>query len=108
MSHKELRCHGIYIDELLYPIFDEIIPMGLKTLYSCQGDDIIDGYISFVTIKDMLVFLKLINNQYTSLRIIYDNNREYVNYDELYNKQNDYHIRCAVEFKTINILKYFK
>lgn len=113
MAHREVLCHGIYIDELLYPIFNKIIPMGLKTLYSCQGNmihnnELIDGYITFKTIADLLIFLKLIHYNYKSLRIVYEHDKQYVNYDELLeNVDNCNVIRCVVEFKTLEILNYF-
>jgi hypothetical protein len=109
MSHQEVLCHGIYIDHLLYPIFNTFNNNDIKTLYSCQGDEHQGGYISFVTINDVLQFLKLINNQYTYIKIVFEGNiKKYLDKNELIKRQNDNHIRCVVEFQTNVILQYFK
>jgi hypothetical protein len=55
-----------------------------------------------------LKFLKLINNQYTFIKIVFEGNiKEYVDIDELIKRQHNNHIRCVVEFKTTVILSYF-
>lgn len=101
MSHKQILCHGINVDELLAPIFDIIWNLGIKTCNSCQGfNKNIDGYISFASAHDAILFLDLIGDNYDMIRMVYDNmgTKICVTKKELIIKQSEPHIRCIVNF----------